>query len=142
MAFIHFMIWQREITIPSKSRGIHLITNEIARVLPAEPDTGILHIFIQHSSAGLTLNENADPTVRKDMAEFFDRMVPWNQSWMTHLTEGGDDMPAHIQSTWVGHSLTIPISGGRMNLGIWQGIYLCEFRLHGGQRRLVLSLLS
>lgn len=136
------MIWQKEITIPSKSRGLHLITHDINQVLETHGGSGILHIFIRHTSAGLTINENADPDVRVDMEEFLDRLVPEYQSWMKHTLEGGDDMPAHIKSTIVGNSVTIPVTNGRLNLGTWQGVYLCEFRDHGGPRRIVLSLLS
>lgn len=136
------MIWQKEIAIPEYPRGFHLITGLVEKELMPLPETGILHVFIRHSSAGLTLNENADPTVRSDMQEFFDRQVPEQQSWFQHTIEGDDDMPAHIKSSLVGSSVTIPISHGRLNLGTWQGIYLCEFRNYGGSRRIVLTITS
>lgn len=136
------MIWQKEIAIPEYSRGFHLITGLVEKELMPLPETGILHVFIRHSSAGLTLNENADPTVRSDMQEFFDRQVPEQQSWFQHTIEGDDDMPAHIKSSLVGSSVTIPISHGRLNLGTWQGIYLCEFRNYGGSRKIVLTITS
>lgn len=106
------------------------------------PDTGLLHLFIQHTSAGLTINENADPTVRTDFEQIFNRLIPENQSWYRHDSEGSDDMPAHLKSSLAGSSVTLPITRGRLNLGTWQGIYLCEFRNHGGQRRLVATILG
>ena len=136
------MIKQKEILLPPFSRGFHLITGLIERELPGLPDQGILNILIQHTSAGLTLNENADPTVREDFESFISRMVPENQAHFVHTIEGADDMPAHIKSSIFGASLNIPITRGRMNLGTWQGIYLCEFRNHGGRRRLVLTVYS
>lgn len=140
--FFIAMAWQKEIQIAAHRRGIHLITHLVENELPRLPQTGILQVFIKHSSAGLSLNENADPTVRIDMEVFFDRLVPERQSWYRHTLEGDDDMPAHIKSSLVGSSLMIPISHGRLNLGTWQGIYLCEFRNHGGPRKIVLTLLS
>ena len=136
------MIQQVEISLPPMPRGFHLITRYIEQELPALPDKGLLNILLKHTSAGITLNENADPTVRDDFESFISRMVPENQSYFIHTLEGADDMPAHIKSSLFGASLSIPITGGRMNLGTWQGIYLCEFRNHGGRRRLVLTLSS
>lgn len=136
------MVWQKEIVISEHPRGIHLITHLVDNALPRLPETGILQVFIKHSSAGITLNENADPTVRSDMEAFFDRKVPERESWYDHTIEGDDDMPAHIKSTLVGSSVSIPISNHRLNLGTWQGIYLCEFRNYGGSRKLVLTILS
>lgn len=136
------MVWQKEIVISEHPRGIHLITHLVNNALPPLPDNGILQVFIKHSSAGITLNENADPSVRSDMDSFLDKNVPEREPWYQHTMEGDDDMPAHIKSTLVGSSVSIPISHGRLNLGTWQGIYLCEFRNFGGNRRLVLTIIS
>ncbi len=136
------MVQQKEISLPPFSRGFHLITRYIEQELPELPEQGMLNILIKHTSAGLTLNENADPSVREDFESFFSRMVPENQSYFIHTMEGADDMPAHIKSSLFGASLNIPITGGGLNLGTWQGIYLCEFRNHGGRRRLVLTVYS
>ena len=133
------MIFQIEISLPPFPRGFHLITHLIERHLPALPDRGILHVFLKHTSAGLTLNENADSTVRYDFENIMNRIVPESRHY-AHDTEGDDDMPAHVKSSLVGPSLTIPISDGRLNMGIWQGVYLCEFRNCGGSRRLVLTV--
>lgn len=132
---------QVNITLPEFSRGFHLITELIEDNLPALPDTGVLHLFIQHTSAGLTLNENADPTVRLDFESWFNANVKENEPYYQHTYEGADDMPAHIKSTLVGNSISIPISSRKLNLGTWQGIYLCEFRNHGGRRKLVATVL-
>ena len=134
------MIKQIKLTLPNYRRGFHLITPEIVDVLGQLPETGILNIFIQHTSAGLTINENADPTVRQDFESGFNHLVGENEPFYLHTYEGADDMPAHIKSTLVDSSLTIPITNYRLNLGQWQGIYLCEFRNHGGQRNLVLTI--
>lgn len=137
------MSWfQTEIRLQAKTRGFHLITPEIMRQLPQlEAYTvGLAHLFIQHTSASLALNENADPTVRKDMEAHFNQMVPENAPYYLHTYEGSDDMPAHIKAALLGSSLTLPIRNGRFNLGIWQGVYLCEHRNHGGRRRLVVTL--
>lgn len=136
------MIQQKEISLPPFSRGFHLITGYIEKEFSELPEKGILNILIQHTSAGLTLNENADPTVRDDFESFISRLVPEKQSYFVHTLEGADDMPAHIKSSLFGASLTIPITHRRLNLGTWQGIYLCEFRNHGGRRRLVLTVYS
>ena len=135
------MIHQTEITLPPFSRGYHLITHLIEKSLPALPSCGLLHLFLKHSSAGLTLNENADPTVRYDFENMMNRIAPESHSY-EHDLEGADDMPAHFKSSLTGASLTIPISGGRLNLGTWQGVYLCEFRNRGGSRNLVLTVWS
>ena len=136
------MVEQKEIVLPAFQRGFHLITRHIEQELPDLPKTGILNLLLKHTSAALTLNENADPTVRQDFESFFSRMVAENQSYFRHTLEGADDMPAHIKSSLFGNSISIPISQGRLNLGTWQGIYLCEFRNHGGRRRLVMTVIS
>lgn len=136
------MIQQIEIVLPSFRRGYHLITHLIEDQLSDLPSKGIINIFIQHTSAGLTINENADPTVRTDFATVFDKMVPEGDKDYIHTFEGKDDMPAHIKSSLVGQSVTIPITNRRLNLGTWQGIYLCEFRNHGGKRRLIITTYS
>ena len=136
------MIQQKEISLPPFPRGFHLITRLIEQELPQMPDRGMLNVLLKHTSAAVTLNENADPGVRDDFESFISRMVPENQPYYVHTLEGADDMPAHIKSSLFGASLTIPISNGRLNLGTWQGIYLCEFRNHGGRRKLVLTLYS
>ncbi len=136
------MVEQIEVRLGEYKRGFHLITNEIVSQLPELPEYGLLHIFIKHSSAGLTLNENADYTVREDFETVFNKLVPENDPDYQHTLEGPDDMPAHIKSSLVGASVTIPITGGRLNLGTWQGIYLCEFRNYGGSRKLVLTVYS
>ena len=137
---IFTMIKQIELTLPNYRRGFHLITSEIVDVLGQLPETGILNIYIQHTSAGLTINENADPTVRQDFESSFNHLVGENEPFYLHTYEGTDDMPAHIKSALVGSSLTIPITNHRLNLGQWQGIYLCEFRNRGGRRNLVLTI--
>jgi secondary thiamine-phosphate synthase enzyme len=137
------MDWfQKQITLSPKRRGFHLITREIESQVPELKDyaVGLAHIFIQHTSAALALNENADPTVRQDMESHFSQMVPENAPYYVHTAEGPDDMPAHLKAVLLGSSLTIPIIDGRLNLGTWQGIYLCEHRNHGGARRLVITL--
>lgn len=126
--------------LKSGGRGFHLITNEVIDALPGLPGEGLLNVFIQHSSAGLSINENADSTVRDDFETVLNKLVPENDPDYKHTLEGLDDMPAHIKSSLMGVSLTIPITNGRLNLGIWQGIYLCEFRDDGGPRRLVLTI--
>ena len=135
------MGWQKEITLPSFSRGFHLITDIIQKELgDLETESGVIHVFIKHTSAGLTINENADPTVRSDMNEVFNRLVKENEPFYQHTLEGPDDMPAHVKSTLVSSSVSIPVSNGKLLLGTWQGIYLCEFRNSGGRRNLVLTL--
>jgi len=137
------MSWfQKTITLKPCSRGFHLITDEIEHALPElnKYKIGLAHIFIQHTSASLTINENADPTVRIDMESHFNHFIPERQSYYLHDYEGDDDMPAHIKASTLGNSLSIPISNGQFNLGIWQGIYLGEHRDHGGARKLVITL--
>lgn len=137
------MIKQIEFRLPAKRRGCHLITGEILRHLPEElPNEGLLNVFVKHTSCGLTINENADPAVRTDLDKILDRLVPENQPYYDHVQEGADDMPAHAKSSILNVSLTIPITKGRLNLGIWQGIYLCEFRDYGGPRSIVLTVMS
>lgn len=134
------MIAQVEITLKPRRCGFHLVTDEIVSQLPTLPKTGLLNLFVKHTSCGLTINENADPDVRADMEGIFNRMVPERQSFYTHTLEGDDDMPAHAKSTLSGVSLTIPITNHRLNLGTWQGIYLCEYRQYGGSRRIVATV--
>lgn len=136
------MWFQKEITLQAKRRGFHLVTHEILNHLPElqKLSVGMLNVFIKHTSASLTINENADPTVREDFESFFNRAVPENEPYYKHTDEGSDDMPSHLKSSLLGCSLNIPISNGKLNLGIWQGIYLCEHRHHGGSRHLVLTL--
>lgn len=137
------MIEQIEIRLKAKRRGCHLITAEIMQRLPKPlPERGLMNVFVKHTSCGLTINENADPDVRSDMSKILDHIVPENQPYYDHTMEGADDMPAHAKSSLMGVSLTIPITAGRLNLGIWQGIYLCEFRDYGGERTLVVTLYS
>ena len=136
------MIEQIEIQLPSYPRGFHLVTDEIVKNLPRLPEKGILNIFIKHTSAAITLNENADPTVRSDFETFFNKLIPESANWFAHISEGSDDMPAHLKALIIGQTITIPITKGRLNLGIWQGIYLCEFRNHGGKRQIVATLIS
>ena len=134
------MIEQVEITLKAKSRGFHLVTSEILNQLPKLPKTGIINIFCKHTSCGLSINENADPDVRVDMETIFNRIVPENRPEYEHTLEGADDMPAHAKSSLFGVSLNIPITNGRLNLGTWQGIYLCEFRDYGGSRKIVATI--
>jgi secondary thiamine-phosphate synthase enzyme len=134
------MIWQTEIFLPPFRRGVHLITREIEKKLTELPETGLIHLFLKHTSAGLLLNENADPSVRGDFDRYLDHLFPENHPLYEHNDEGPDDMPAHLKSGITGQSLTIPITHHRLNLGTWQGIYLCEFRKYGGNRRLVLTV--
>lgn len=136
------MIDQFKIILPEYRRGYHLITRVIEQQLPALPEKGLLNILIKHTSAAITINENADPSVRSDFEQIMNRLVPENQSFYAHTLEGSDDMPAHIKSSLLGQSLTIPITNRRLNLGTWQGIYLCEFRDYGGPRELVLTIFS
>ena len=134
---------QRQLTLKPYRRGFHLIMDDIEQAISAELRSlkvGILHVFIQHTSASLTINENADPTVRQDFESFFNHAVPENEPYYRHTYEGSDDMPAHLKSSILGTSLSVPITAGRLNLGTWQGIYVCEHRNHGGSRTLVLTL--
>jgi secondary thiamine-phosphate synthase enzyme len=137
------MAWfQREIVLRPRSRGFHLVTDEILREAPEIGGIriGLAHVFIKHTSAALAINENADPDVRVDMESHFNRAVPENAPYYVHTSEGPDDMPAHVKAVLLGSSVTIPISRGRLALGTWQGIYLCEHRDRGGARRLVVTV--
>ena len=133
--------FQNEISLPAYPRGFHLITGEIVKSMSEikEIDVGFLQVFIKHTSASLTINENADPTVRLDFESHFNKMIPENMPYYQHDYEGSDDMPAHIKSSILGPSVQIPITNGRLNLGTWQGIYLCEHRNYGGSRKLVIT---
>jgi secondary thiamine-phosphate synthase enzyme len=133
---------QKEITISSKPRGFHSITDEVVSQFPdiGELQKGICQIFIKHTSASLTINEDADPTVRLDFESHFNELVPENQSYYQHTFEGSDDMPAHLKASILGSSVQIPITKGKLNMGTWQGIYLCEHRNHAGYRKLVLTM--
>jgi secondary thiamine-phosphate synthase enzyme len=136
------MPWfQREISLQARPRGVHLVTAEIAEALPElrELDIGLAHLFIRHTSASLTLNENASPDVRRDFESWFNAAVAEDFAW-THTLEGPDDMPAHIKASLMGSALSLPISGGRLALGTWQGVYLCEHRDRGGARSLLATL--
>jgi secondary thiamine-phosphate synthase enzyme len=136
------MFTQTELTLSPKRRGFHLITDDVERALAELPRVkcGLLHVFIQHTSASLTINENADPTVRQDFESHFNVMVPENQPYYKHTFEGSDDMPAHLKASLLGTSVTIPVTDGRLNIGTWQGLYLCEHRNNAGARCLVLTL--
>ena len=134
-------MWKQvEFDLQSRRRGFHLITGEILRNLPPLPEVGFLHLFIKHTSAGLSINENADPDVRMDMESIFNHLVKEREPYYQHTLEGNDDMPAHAKSSIIGTSVTIPITNGKLNLGTWQGIYLCEFRDYGGNRRMVATI--
>lgn len=134
------MITQYELTLPAFSRGYHIITNHILNKLEELPEKGIMHIFLKHTSAGLTINENADPSVTVDFEQFMNNLIPDGDRVFTHTVEGPDDMAAHVKSSIFGQSLTIPITNHRLNLGTWQGIYLCEFRNNGGNRKVVITI--
>jgi len=133
---------QKEISLKPKRRGFHLVTEEILREVPELSDirVGLMNIFIQHTSASLTINENADPTVRADFESYFNRAIAENEAYYQHTLEGSDDLPAHIKSSILGASLNLPVKNGRLALGTWQGIYLCEHRNSGGSRRLVMTI--
>ena len=134
-------MWKQvEFDLQSRRRGFHLIIGEILRNLPPLPEVGLLHLFIKHTSAGLSINENADPDVRMDMESIFNHLVKEREPYYQHTLEGNDDMPAHAKSSIIGTSVTIPITNGKLNLGTWQGIYLCEFRNYGGNRRMVATI--
>lgn len=130
---------QTKIQLKPKNRGFHIITEEIKNSLPSLPEKGLLHLFIQHTSAGICINENADPTVLSDLNEWFNRNVKENENYYLHTFEGPDDMPAHIKSILTGCDITIPIVGGKLALGTWQGIYLAEFRNEANSRKLIAS---
>ena len=134
------MIQQTSFYLAAKYRGCHLITDEILQHLPMLPNIGMINLFVQHTSCALTINENADPDVRFDMEQIMNRLVKENEPYYEHTIEGADDMPAHAKCSLFGTSLTIPITNGKLNLGTWQGIYLCEFRNYGGERRIVATI--
>lgn len=135
------MIQQTEFSLAAKCRGCHLVTHEVLEHLPKPlPKMGMLNLFVKHTSCALSINENADPDVRTDMENILNRMVKENEPYYDHTLEGADDMPAHAKSSLIGVSITIPITNGRLNLGTWQGIYLCEFRNYGGPRKIVATI--
>lgn len=138
------MVIQKQFSLKPRSRGFHLVTGEVLEHIPdlSKLSFGIAHIHIKHTSASLTINENADPTVRQDFETFFNRTVPEDVSLYKHTFEGPDDMTSHIKSSLLGSSVTVPITNGRFNLGIWQGIYLCEHRNYGGARKLVITMIG
>ncbi|MCR4559832.1 MAG: secondary thiamine-phosphate synthase enzyme YjbQ [Bacteroidales bacterium] len=136
------MITQKNIFLTPKKRGFHLVTGEILQKIGELPEIGLLNLFLRHTSAALSVNENYDPSVRVDMETIVDRLIPDGDSLYEHYLEGSDDMPAHFKSSMMGVSLTIPISGKKLGLGTWQGIYLCEFRNSGGQRQLTATIYS
>lgn len=136
------MTEQTEFTLQVMPRGCHLITGEITRRLPKLPQTGLLNLFVKHTSCALSINENADPGVRRDMSSILDRLVKEDEPYYMHTVEGSGDMPAHAKSSLTGVSITIPITNGRLNLGTWQGIYLCEFRDYGGPRKIVATVMG
>ncbi len=133
---------QKEITLREREKGFHLITDEILLSIPELKNikVGLLNLFLKHTSASLSINENADPEVRSDMKKYFDDIIPENKKYFEHISEGADDMPAHIKTSLLGNSLTIPITDGRLNLGTWQGIYLCEHRNHTKSRKLFITI--
>jgi secondary thiamine-phosphate synthase enzyme len=137
-------LYQKEIILSEKRRGFHLITRDVLNEVPEIRNItkGIMHVFIQHTSASLTINENADPDVRRDMETHFNKSVPENAPYYMHTTEGPDDMPAHIKSSILGSSVVIPVTNGSLNFGTWQGIYLCEHRNYGGRRKIVVTILG
>ena len=136
------MVDHYEIRLQAFERGYHLITRNILESIPPLPESGILTVFIKHTSAGLTINENADPSVRVDFESIFNQLIPENLPFLTHTMEGPDDMPAHIKAALVGSSIQIPIINGKLALGTWQGIYLCEFRNRAGSRKIIASIYS
>ncbi|MCL4107168.1 UNVERIFIED_CONTAM: hypothetical protein GTU68_032983 [Idotea baltica] len=134
------MVDQYQIKLTPKQRGFHLITEEVFRNIGTLPDTGILNVFIKHTSAAITINENADPSVRVDFETYYNKIVDENLPGLTHTIEGPDDMPAHIKAALTGTDVNIPITNGRLNLGTWQGLYLCEFRNYDGSRTIIVSI--
>ena len=137
-------IIQKEVKLKPRARGFHLVTSEIESMMPelAEINAGIAFLNLKHTSASLTTNENADPDVRRDMESIFSNIVRENEPWYTHTLEGSDDMPAHAKSSILGQQLSLPVSSGRFNMGTWQGIYLCEHRNHGGERKVVITVIG
>ncbi|MDY3266652.1 MAG: secondary thiamine-phosphate synthase enzyme YjbQ [Phocaeicola sp.] len=136
------MVQQTEFTLSEKRKGFHLVTQEIMKHIPELPQYGILNLFVKHTSCALSINENYDISVRSDMEQIYNRLVKANEPFYTHTDEGEDDMPSHAKSSLTGVSVTIPITNGRLNLGTWQGIYLCEFRYSGGPRKIVATIIS
>jgi secondary thiamine-phosphate synthase enzyme len=136
------MVTQLELKLNDYPRGFHLITSVIENQLPKLPENGLIHLLLKHTSAGLTLNENADPSVRTDFENFINELIPEDHPIYTHVQEGSDDFPAHVKSSLFGAELTIPITNHRLNLGTWQGIYLCEFRNYGGKRKIVATIIG
>tara|TARA_B100000579_G_scaffold128693_1_gene103791 strand:+ start:16235 stop:16648 length:414 start_codon:yes stop_codon:yes gene_type:complete len=134
--------FQKEIILPIYKRGIYLITDVIDNAIKETNCSGLLNIFIQHTSASITINENSDPTVRQDLELYFDKLVPESEPYYKHVLEGPDDMPAHIKASLFGNSLTIPITDGKLNMGVWQGIYLCEHRNQAPNRKLVITIIT
>ncbi len=134
------MIKQIEFSLSPYQRGYHLITSKVLNLIGELPEKGVLHLFIKHTSAALTINENADPSVRIDFETTFNKMVPENDPDYIHTMEGSDDMPAHIKASLVGNAVSVPVTNHKLNMGIWQGIYLCEFRDHGGSRKIVATI--
>ncbi len=134
------MIQQKELVLPAMAKGFHLINQLILNVLENLPETGLLNLFLKHTSAALMLNENADSDVRIDLKTLYDKLAPEEASFYAHTIEGRDDMPAHFKTALTGNSITIPITNHHLNIGIWQGIFLCEFRKHGGNRKLVITV--
>ena len=133
---------QREIRLKQRNRGFHLVTDEVLSQVPElrSVKVGLLNVFIKHTSASLTINENADPTVRQDFENYFNHAVQEDEPYYKHMDEGSDDLPAHLKASILGCSLNIPVSNGKLNMGIWQGIYLCEHRNHGGSRTILITL--
>ncbi len=136
------MVFQKEITLPPFPRGFHLLDKLVLDAIGELPETGLLSLFLKHTSAALMLNENADPDVRTDLNALLDKIAPEDAPFYTHVMEGADDMPAHFKTAILGTSLNIPISRHRLNTGIWQGIYFCEFRRHSNRRKLVITVVS
>ena len=136
------MIDQIDIVLPKFTRGYHIIDQYIAKAVGKLPEKGLFHLFIKHTSAAITVNEADDPSVLSDFEAIFNKIVPENMPFLKHTVEGPDDMPAHIKAAMIGHSISLPITDGRLNLGVWQGIYLCEFRNHANPRHLVLTIYS
>ncbi len=136
------MVIQKQIRLPARLRGFHFVTDEILRQIPELSDVrvGLMHLFLKHTSASLTINENADPTVRDDFEHFLNKLVPEEDASYTHVDEGRDGLPAHLKNSLLGHSLTIPITSGALNLGTWQGIYLGEHRNEGGTRIVIVTI--
>lgn len=136
------MARQYTFALRERSRGCHLITSEVLQHIPDLPQVGVLHLFVQHTSCALSVCENWDPSVRSDMTAIYNHLVPENQPYYDHVLEGGDDMPAHAKSILTGVSVSIPIAQGQLCLGTWQGVYLCEFRNHGGPRHIVATIIE